>query len=155
MEFSYCTITFGANPNYSIEEFYKVSRPLNSCLIVTHAAWFIKYVNKMLILFMLQEQLPEDLLRVDLLFRKAHESGVIIQVNPVPPNLCACSCVVENFWLFSFFVPLAIFEIWFLVQSVCYFGIKFNEPLCFCSADQLVSMRFLVCYCLGTISPLH
>lgn len=31
---------------------------------------------------MIQEQLPEDLVRVDLLFRKAHESGIIIQVNP-------------------------------------------------------------------------
>ncbi|OAO94508.1 GC1 [Arabidopsis thaliana] len=50
VEFSYYTITFGANPNYSIEEFYK-------------------------------EQLPEDLVRVDLLFRKAHESGIIIQVK--------------------------------------------------------------------------
>lgn len=26
VEFSYYTITFGANPNYSIEEFYKVSK---------------------------------------------------------------------------------------------------------------------------------
>lgn len=31
---------------------------------------------------MMQEQLPEDLVRVDYLFRKAHESGIIIQVNP-------------------------------------------------------------------------
>lgn len=103
---------------------------------------------------MMQEQLPEDLLRVDLLFRKAHESGIIIQVNPVPPIVCACSCVEENFWLFSF-VPLAKFEIWFLEQSLCYLEIKFNQHLRFCSADQLVSMRFLVCYCRGTISPLH
>jgi len=29
----------------------------------------------------MQEQLPEDLVRVDLLFRKAHESGIIIQVK--------------------------------------------------------------------------
>lgn len=48
-----------------------------SCCVVLSSMF-----NKMLILFMMQEQLPEDLLRVDLLFRKAHESGIIIQVNP-------------------------------------------------------------------------
>ena len=63
--------------------------------------------NKMLILFMMQEQLPEDLLRVDLLFRKAHESGIIIQVNPpFLPNVSTCSSVEESFSLL--FVPLVM-----------------------------------------------
>lgn len=66
VEFSYCTITFGANPNYSIEEFYK-------------------------------EQLPEDLLRVDLLFRKAHESGVIIQCRSVSIHEISCLLLSGNY----------------------------------------------------------
>ncbi|XP_019058425.1 PREDICTED: protein GUCD1 [Tarenaya hassleriana] len=52
VEFSYLTITFGANPNYSIEAFYK-------------------------------EQLPADVVRVDSLFRKAHEVGINIQCRSV------------------------------------------------------------------------
>uniref|UniRef100_A0A1J3J5G0 Protein GUCD1 n=1 Tax=Noccaea caerulescens TaxID=107243 RepID=A0A1J3J5G0_NOCCA len=59
VEFSYFTITFGANPNYSIEDFYK-------------------------------EQLPEDLVRVDYLFRKAHESGIIIQCRSVSIHEISC-----------------------------------------------------------------
>ncbi|KAH0907844.1 hypothetical protein HID58_039671 [Brassica napus] len=66
VEFSYCTITFGANPNYSIEEFYK-------------------------------EQLPEDLLRVDLLFRKAHESGIVIQCRSVSIDEISCLLLSGNY----------------------------------------------------------
>ncbi|KAG4387484.1 hypothetical protein GLYMA_11G225300v4 [Glycine max] len=51
--FSYFTVTFGANPNYSIESFYK-------------------------------EELPNDLVRVDLLFQKAVEAGIDIQVCCMP-----------------------------------------------------------------------
>ncbi|MED6150803.1 Complement component 1 Q subcomponent-binding protein, mitochondrial [Stylosanthes scabra] len=46
--FSYLTVTFGANPNYSVESFYK-------------------------------EELPNDLVRVDMLFQKAVEAGIDIQ----------------------------------------------------------------------------
>ncbi|KAG7608257.1 Protein GUCD1 [Arabidopsis suecica] len=66
VEFSYYTITFGANPNYSIEEFYK-------------------------------EQLPEDLVRVDLLFRKAHESGIIIQCRSVSIHEISCLLLSGNY----------------------------------------------------------
>lgn len=56
---------------------------------------------------MMQEQLPEDLLRVDLLFRKAHESGIIIQVN-----LCFCQMFLLAPLLkknsLYFFVPLVM-----------------------------------------------
>ncbi|KAH1226578.1 Protein GUCD1 [Glycine max] len=50
--FSYFTVTFGANPNYSIESFYK-------------------------------EELPNDLVRVDLLFQKAVEAGIDIQCRSI------------------------------------------------------------------------
>ncbi|XP_019097231.1 PREDICTED: protein GUCD1 isoform X2 [Camelina sativa] len=66
VEFSYYTITFGANPNYSIEEFYK-------------------------------EQLPEDLVRVDLLFRKAHASGIIIQCRSVSIHEISCVLLSGNY----------------------------------------------------------
>ncbi|KAM6582350.1 hypothetical protein CsatB_009352 [Cannabis sativa] len=48
VSFSYYTVTFGANPNYSVETFYK-------------------------------EQLPNDLIRVDMLFKKSLEAGINIQ----------------------------------------------------------------------------
>ncbi|EXC07562.1 hypothetical protein L484_005869 [Morus notabilis] len=48
VSFSYYTVTFGVNPNYSVETFYK-------------------------------EQLPNDLLRVDTLFKKSLEAGINIQ----------------------------------------------------------------------------
>ncbi|KAL9231397.1 hypothetical protein vseg_006630 [Gypsophila vaccaria] len=46
--FSYFTVTLGANPNFSMESFYK-------------------------------DQLPHDLVRVDLLFQKALEAGIKIE----------------------------------------------------------------------------
>ncbi|KAL6977406.1 hypothetical protein U1Q18_026204 [Sarracenia purpurea var. burkii] len=48
VSFSYFTVTLGANPNFSMETFYK-------------------------------EQLPNDLMRVDMLFQKAMEAGINIQ----------------------------------------------------------------------------
>ncbi|KAJ7959688.1 Guanylyl cyclase [Quillaja saponaria] len=50
--FSYFTVTFGANPNYCVESFYK-------------------------------EQLPNDLVRVDMLFQKALEAGINIQCRSI------------------------------------------------------------------------
>lgn len=52
VNFSFFTVTVGANPSYSIETFY-------------------------------QEQLPNDLVRVDMLFRKALEAGIIIQCRSI------------------------------------------------------------------------
>lgn len=48
ISFSYYTVTFGVNPNYSVETFYK-------------------------------EQLPNDVVRVDMLFKKSLEAGINIQ----------------------------------------------------------------------------
>ncbi|MED6171349.1 Complement component 1 Q subcomponent-binding protein, mitochondrial [Stylosanthes scabra] len=50
--FSYLTVTFGANPNYSVESFYK-------------------------------EELPNDLVRVDMLFQRAVEAGIDIQCRSI------------------------------------------------------------------------
>ncbi|KAK9700069.1 hypothetical protein RND81_08G215500 [Saponaria officinalis] len=47
--FRYFTVTLGANPNFSMESFYK-------------------------------DQLPHDLVRVDLLFQKALEAGIKIEI---------------------------------------------------------------------------
>ncbi|XP_022635137.1 protein GUCD1 isoform X1 [Vigna radiata var. radiata] len=58
--FSYFTVTFGANPNYCVESFYKD---------------FV--VN------ILKEELPNDLVRVDLLFQKAMEAGIDIQCRSI------------------------------------------------------------------------
>ncbi|CAK7325776.1 unnamed protein product [Dovyalis caffra] len=52
VSFSYYTVTLGANPNYSVETFYK-------------------------------EQLPTDLVRVDMLFKKAREEGINIQCRSI------------------------------------------------------------------------
>ncbi|BAB10798.1 unnamed protein product [Arabidopsis thaliana] len=82
VEFSYYTITFGANPNYSIEEFYKVSKNRSRCSFLA---------------IMMQEQLPEDLVRVDLLFRKAHESGIIIQCRSVSIHEISCLLLSGNY----------------------------------------------------------
>lgn len=52
VHFSYFTVTLGANPNFSVETFYK-------------------------------EQLPNDLVRVDMLFQKALEGGMNIQCRSI------------------------------------------------------------------------
>ncbi|PSS34513.1 hypothetical protein CEY00_Acc01613 [Actinidia chinensis var. chinensis] len=52
VRFSYFTVTLGANPNFSVETFYK-------------------------------EQLPNDLMRVDMLFDKALEAGINIQCRSI------------------------------------------------------------------------
>ncbi|XLT04308.1 hypothetical protein HN51_043057, partial [Arachis hypogaea] len=57
--FSYFTVTFGANPNFSVESFYK-------------------------------EELPNNLVRLDMLFQKAVESGIGIQV--------CCECCPCLYW---------------------------------------------------------
>lgn len=51
---------------------------------------------------MMQEQLPEDLVRVDLLFRKAHESGIIIQVNPFGQMFLTAPVLKKSSGYFSF-----------------------------------------------------
>ncbi|CAI9091593.1 OLC1v1026663C1 [Oldenlandia corymbosa var. corymbosa] len=48
VKFSYFTVTLGANPNFSVETFYK-------------------------------DQLPNDVLRVDMLFKKARDTGINIE----------------------------------------------------------------------------
>ncbi|XP_062154005.1 guanylyl cyclase 1 isoform X1 [Alnus glutinosa] len=52
VNFSFFTVTVGANPSYSVETFY-------------------------------QEQLPNDLVRVDMLFQKALEDGIKIQCRSI------------------------------------------------------------------------
>ncbi|PON56521.1 Guanylyl cyclase [Parasponia andersonii] len=52
ISFLYYTVTYGANPNYSVETFYK-------------------------------EQLPNDLIRVDMLFQKSLEAGINIQCRSI------------------------------------------------------------------------
>ncbi|XP_038721142.1 guanylyl cyclase 1 isoform X3 [Tripterygium wilfordii] len=52
VRFSYFTVTFGANPDFSVETFYK-------------------------------EQLPNDLVRVDMLFQKAREAEINIQCRSI------------------------------------------------------------------------
>lgn len=54
----------------------------------------------------MQEQLPEDLLRVDLLFRKAHESGIVIQVNPCFCQMFLLSPVLKKNSLYFFFCSI-------------------------------------------------
>ncbi|KZV34977.1 hypothetical protein F511_04951 [Dorcoceras hygrometricum] len=50
--FTYCTVTLGANPDFSVETFYK-------------------------------EQLPNDLVRVNMLFREAREAGIFVECRSV------------------------------------------------------------------------
>lgn len=52
VSFSYYTVTFGVNPNYSVETFYK-------------------------------EQLPNDLIRVDTLFKRSLEAGIKIKCKSI------------------------------------------------------------------------
>lgn len=58
---------------------------------------------------MMQEQLPEDLVRVDLLFRKAHESGIIIQVKLFGQNVSTCSCLQKK--VLAIFCSVSLLEI--------------------------------------------
>ncbi|CAN0837760.1 Guanylyl cyclase 1 [Linum grandiflorum] len=59
IRFSYFTVTIGANPNFSVEKYYK-------------------------------EQLPTDLVRVDMLFEKAPEEGIKIQCRSINEREISC-----------------------------------------------------------------
>ncbi|KAL6503755.1 Complement component 1 Q subcomponent-binding protein, mitochondrial [Orobanche gracilis] len=52
VSFTYCTVTLGANPDFSVETFYK-------------------------------DELPNDLIRVNMLFQEARESGILIEFRSV------------------------------------------------------------------------
>ncbi|CAN1338954.1 Guanylyl cyclase 1 [Linum perenne] len=59
VRFSYCTVTIGANPHFSVEKYYK-------------------------------EQLPTDLVRVDMLFEKASKEGIKIQCRSINEKQISC-----------------------------------------------------------------
>ncbi|OMO76381.1 Guanylyl cyclase [Corchorus olitorius] len=79
VRFSYYTVTFGANPNYSGETYYKVIGLFTICIVMM--------INVNIIEFLLgpkfEEQLPTDLVRVDTLFQKAVEAGINIRCRSI------------------------------------------------------------------------
>ncbi|XVE69314.1 hypothetical protein DITRI_Ditri09bG0142400 [Diplodiscus trichospermus] len=78
--FSYYTVTFGANPNYSGETYYK-------------------------------EQLPNDLVRVDMLFQKAVEAGMNIQCRSISGE------EISNWILSGKYIAIALVDQYKLSQS--------------------------------------
>ncbi|TYH51842.1 hypothetical protein ES332_D10G307700v1 [Gossypium tomentosum] len=80
VRFSYYTVTFGANPNYSGETYYK-------------------------------EQLPNDLVRVDTLFKKAVEAGINIGCRSISGEEISC-------WILSGkYIAIALVDQYKLSQS--------------------------------------
>lgn len=86
--FSYFTVTLGANPNFSVESFYK-------------------------------DQLPNDLVRVDMLFQRAFEAGIRIECRSFSPEEIALlmlsgryvaialvdQCKLSQSWLEDYHIP--------------------------------------------------
>lgn len=66
VNFSYFTVTLGANPSFSVETFYK-------------------------------EQLPNDLVRVDMLFQKARDAGIIIECRSISSEEISLLILSGNF----------------------------------------------------------
>ncbi|KAK4343616.1 hypothetical protein RND71_036710 [Anisodus tanguticus] len=66
VNFSYFTVTLGANPSFSVETFYK-------------------------------EQLPNDLVRVDMLFQKARDAGISIECRSISSEEISLLILSGNF----------------------------------------------------------
>ncbi|KAK4487848.1 hypothetical protein RD792_003584, partial [Penstemon davidsonii] len=71
VSFTYCTVTLGANPDFSVETFYKVN-------ILSH-----EHICIFRLAICIQEQLPNDLVRVNMLFKEAREAGIYIEGRSV------------------------------------------------------------------------
>ncbi|KAL8462882.1 hypothetical protein ACS0TY_032955 [Phlomoides rotata] len=73
VSFTYCTVTLGANPDFSVETFYK-------------------------------DQLPTDLVRVNLLFQEAREAGIHIECRSISMK------EISNFILTGKYVAIALVD---------------------------------------------
>ncbi|XP_040959653.1 guanylyl cyclase 1 isoform X1 [Gossypium hirsutum] len=90
VRFSYYTVTFGANPNYSGETYYK-------------------------------EQLPNDLVRVDTLFKKAVEAGINIGCRSISGEEISC-------WILSGkYIAIALVDQYKLRSLCCDMRLRFRN----------------------------
>ncbi|GER54448.1 guanylyl cyclase-related family protein [Striga asiatica] len=80
VRFTYCTVTLGANPDFSVETFYK-------------------------------DQLPNDLVRVNMLFREARKAGICIECRSVSAEN------ISDFILSGKYVAIALVDQYKLSQS--------------------------------------
>ncbi|KAK6145421.1 hypothetical protein DH2020_022241 [Rehmannia glutinosa] len=80
VSFTYCTVTLGANPDFSVETFYK-------------------------------DQLPNDLVRVNMLFREAREAGIDIECRSVSAT------EISEFILSGKYVAIALVDQYKLSHS--------------------------------------
>ncbi|CAA0811135.1 guanylyl cyclase 1, partial [Striga hermonthica] len=80
VRFTYCTVTLGANPDFSVETFYK-------------------------------DQLPNDLVRVNMLFREARKAGICIECRSVSAKN------ISDFVLSGKYVAIALVDQYKLSQS--------------------------------------
>ncbi|KAK4436580.1 Guanylyl cyclase 1 [Sesamum alatum] len=80
VRFTYCTVTLGANPDFSVETFYK-------------------------------DQLPNDLVRVNMLFQEAREAGIDIECRSVSAK------EISDFILSGKYVAIALVDQYKLSHS--------------------------------------
>ncbi|XP_011084991.1 protein GUCD1 isoform X2 [Sesamum indicum] len=80
VRFTYCTVTLGANPDFSVERFYK-------------------------------DQLPNDLVRVNMLFQEAREAGIDIECRSVSAK------EISDFILSGKYVAIALVDQYKLSHS--------------------------------------
>ncbi|PIN14450.1 Guanylate cyclase [Handroanthus impetiginosus] len=83
VSFTYCTVTLGANPDFSVETYYK-------------------------------DQLPKDLVRVNMLFQEAREAGIHIECRSVSAK------EISEFILSGRYVAIALVD-QYKLRYVVYF----------------------------------
>ncbi|KAL6581006.1 hypothetical protein OROMI_006929 [Orobanche minor] len=76
VSFTYCTVTLGANPDFSVETFYKL-------LLLESFSGTNSMFDRVIGNDKMQDQLPNDLIRVNMLFQEARESGILIECRSV------------------------------------------------------------------------
>ncbi|XP_027164055.1 protein GUCD1 isoform X1 [Coffea eugenioides] len=95
VKFSYFTVTFGANPNFLGETFYK-------------------------------DQLPSDLLRVDMLFKKARDAGINIECRSINGEEIASMVLSGNYIVIALIDQYILSRSW--IKDVCISGIYDDCP---------------------------
>ncbi|KAK6933087.1 Protein GUCD1 [Dillenia turbinata] len=95
VQFSYFTVTFGANPDFSVETFYK-------------------------------DQLPNDLMRVDMLFQKAREAGIDIQCRSFSKEEVSLLILSGEYIAIALVDQYKLSHFW--VEDVCLSGFYSSNP---------------------------
>ncbi|KAI5670573.1 hypothetical protein M9H77_10937 [Catharanthus roseus] len=95
VQFSYLTVTLGANPNFSVETYYK-------------------------------DQLPNDLVRVNMLFQKARDAGINIECRSISREEISLFILSGKYVVIALVDQYKLSQSW--LQDVCISGLYDENP---------------------------